>query len=227
MSSMTPRDSDTGSLSVIRGATEQDLNRMASDMIQYLPDGLFPHLGKHFVRRWMKTFLTEQHGVALVAVTNEGQYAGFLIGSTNQIRHVSDVLANQKWVLLFSGLAALAIRPRVLLHFLYTRARPYARRLLGRTTTNPISSSSGSDVSPAVITSLVVLPTMRREGFGRLLVDEFLKRAAAAQAPLAELATTAGEDGAGKFYEQLRWRRVKQRFSKDGTLTHTYHRYLH
>lgn len=133
MNRITSKNPGTGSPVVIRDATEQDLSRMASDMIRYLPDGLFPHLGNHFVRRWMKTFLTERFGIALVAVSDDEQPIGFLIGSTNQVRHIADVLANQKWGLLLSGLAALSIRPRVLLHFLGTRARPYARRLLGRT----------------------------------------------------------------------------------------------
>lgn len=224
MSRITSKNPGTGSPVVIRDATEQDLSRMASDMIRYLPDGLFPHLGNHFVRRWMKTFLTERFGIALVAVSDDEQPIGFLIGSTNQVRHIADVLANQKWGLLLSGLAALSIRPRVLLHFLGTRARPYARRLLGRTA-SPVSSDRVIP-SPAVITSLVVLPDRRGEGIGVFLMDAFLKRATADHARLAELATAAGANGAGKFYEKHGWTCVEQRFSKDGMATSIYHRYF-
>ena len=174
----------------------------------------------------MKTFLIQHHGVALVAVTNDDrqQQVGFLIGSTNQIRHVADVLTHHKGSLLFSGLVALSIRPRVLLQFLRTRVRPYLRRILGR----KASPSAGANSAPttAVITSLVVLPTVRGGGIGSLLVDEFLERAAADQASLAELVTTAGVAGAGEFYEKIGWSCIEERQSKDGTQIHTYQRSL-
>lgn len=226
MSQRSPRVPGTRSIVLIREATEVDLPLMASDVIRHLPDGLFPRLGQRFVRRWMKTFLTEQYGVALVAVTNDAkqQQVGFLIGSTNQIQHVADVLHQHKWSLLLAGLAALSIRPRVLLHFLRTRARPYLRRVLGRTA----NSGDNTEARPAtaVITSLVVLPTVRGGGIGSLLVEEFLDRAVANRASLAELVTTAGSAGSGEFYKKLGWKRVEERYSKDGTPIHTYHRSL-
>lgn len=57
-------------------------------------------------------------------------------------------------------------------------------------------------------------------------MDAFLKRATADHARLAELATAAGANGAGKFYEKHGWTCVEQRFSKDGMETSIYHRYL-
>ncbi|GAA3325968.1 GNAT family N-acetyltransferase [Paeniglutamicibacter sulfureus] len=226
MSQKPPKFPSTRSLVVVREATEEDLRLMASDVIRYLPEGLFPRLGKRFVRRWMKTFLTEQYGVALVAVTKDAprQQVGFLVGSTNQIHHVADVLHQHKWGLLFSGLAALSIRPRVLLHFLRTRARPYLRRLLGRTN-GPVAGANPRPAT-AVITSLVVLPTLRGGGIGRLLVEEFLNRAVADRASLAELVTAAGAAGAGAFYKKLGWTCVGERHSKDGAPIHTYQRSL-
>lgn len=226
MSQKLPKFPSTRSLVVIREATEEDLQLMALDVIRYLPDGLFPRLGKRFVRRWMKTFLTEQYGVALVAITIDAprQQVGFLTGSTNQINHVADVLHQHKWGLLRAGLAALCLRPRVLLHFLRTRARPYLRRLLGRT--NDPDAGANPRPATAVITSLVVLPTLRGGGIGRLLVEEFLDRAVADQASLAELVTTAGAAGAGAFYKKLGWTCVGERHSKDGAPIHTYQRFL-
>ncbi|GAA4360921.1 GNAT family N-acetyltransferase [Paeniglutamicibacter cryotolerans] len=214
------------SLVVIRQATEEDLRLMASYLIRYLPEGLFPRLGHRFVRRWMQTFLSEQYGVALVAVTNDAprQQVGFLIGSTNQGRHVADVLHQHKQSLLLAGLSALCLRPRVLLHFLRTRARPYLRRILGRT--HAPDAGTTSQPATAVITSVVVLPTVRGGGIGGLLVEEFLERAGADQASLAELVTTAGAAGAGTFYEKLGWTCVEERHSKDGTPIHAYHRSL-
>ena len=222
MSQMLPKFPSTRSAVVIREATEEDLRLMAWDMIRYLPDGLFPRLGKRFVRRWMRTFLTEEHGVALVAVTKDAprQLVGFLIGSTNQIHHVADVLHHHKWSLSLSGIAALCLRPRVLFDFLRTRARPYLRRVIGRT------NDTGGDTIPgpptAVIASLVVLPTLRGGGIGGLLVEGFLERAEADQASLAELVTMAGSAGAGEFYMKIGWTCFEERHSKDGTPIHTY-----
>lgn len=213
----------TRSVVIVRDATDQDLRLMASDLIRYLPDGLFPRLGKRFVKRWMGTFLIQQHGVALVAVTNDAaqQQVGFLIGSTHQIRHVADVLTNHKWSLLSSGTAALSIRPRVLLHFLRTRARPYLRRIAGRTA-RPNATTTKTEPATAVITSLVVLPTVRGGGVGSLLVDEFLAQAQRKGSFRAELVTTAGAAGAGVFYEKIGWVCAEERYSKDGTRNQTY-----
>ncbi|NKG21793.1 GNAT family N-acetyltransferase [Paeniglutamicibacter terrestris] len=226
MSQIEPKLPSTRSPVLIRQATEEDLQSMASDMIRYLPEGLFPHLGKRFVLRWMQTFLTEQYGVALVAVTIDAprQQVGFLIGSTNQIHHVADVLHQHKWSLLRAGLVALCLRPRVLFHFLRTRARPYVRRIMGHN--NGPDEGSVPRPATAVITSLVVLPTVRGEGIGRFLVEGFLERAAADQASLAELVTTAGAEGAGTFYAKIGWKRGEERYSKDGTPIHTYHHSL-
>ncbi|MCV9996212.1 GNAT family N-acetyltransferase [Paeniglutamicibacter sp. ZC-3] len=223
MSQIFPLFPSARSMVIVRDATDQDLRLMASDMIRYLPDGLFPRLGKRFVKRWMRTFLTQQQGVALVAVTNDvaQQQVGFLIGSTHQIRHVADVLNNHKWSLLLSGAAALSIRPRVLLHFLRTRARPYLRRIAGRPS-SPSATSAKSEPATAVITSLVVLPTVRGGGVGTLLVDEFLAQAQRGGSFRAELVTTAGVAGAGVFYEKIGWVCAEERCSKDGTEIQTY-----
>lgn len=45
MNQPVPRFPSTRSIVVIRAATEEDLRLMASDMIRYLPEGLFPRLG--------------------------------------------------------------------------------------------------------------------------------------------------------------------------------------
>ncbi|MFI8414667.1 GNAT family N-acetyltransferase [Paeniglutamicibacter gangotriensis] len=213
----------TRSVVIVRDATDQALRLMASDLIRYLPDGLFPRLGKRFVKRWMRTFLIQQHGVALVAVTNDAaqQQVGFLIGSTDQIHHVADVLNNHKWSLLLSGTAALSLRPRVLLQFLRTRARPYLLRIAGRTS-SPRATITKTEPATAVITSLVVLPTVRGGGVGSLLVDEFLAQAQREGSFRAELVTTAGAAGAGVFYEKIGWVCAEERYSKDGTQIQTY-----
>lgn len=226
MNQIVPNFPSTRPLVVIRQATEEDLRLMASNLIRYLPEGLFPRLGQRFVRRWMQTFLSEQYGVALVAVTIDAprQQVGFLIGSTNQRRHVADVLHRHKRSLMLAGLAALCLRPRVLLHFLQTRARPYLSRILGRS--NDPAAGATSRPATAVITSVVVLPTVRGGGIGGLLVEEFLERAAADQASLAELVTTTGAAGAGMFYEKLGWTCVEERHSKDGTPIRAYHHSL-
>ncbi len=222
MNRVTEHLSHARSLVMVRTATEGELRSMATDMIRYLPHGLFPRLGRHFVRRWMRTFLTQRHGIALVAVTNnaEQQQLGFLIGSTNQVLHVADVLGNHRWSLLFSGLTALSVRPRVLLDFVKTRANPYLKRTFGRraapTQLRPTESAT------AVITSLVVLPMFRGGGIGELLVAEFLERAREACSSKAELVTTAGPSGAGDFYDKIGWDRVEEHSSKDGTHIHTY-----
>lgn len=222
MNHRIPQRPNVRSTVVVRSATEQELRQMASDMIRYLPDGLFPQLGRGFVTHWMKTFLTQRHGIALVAVTNDAkqQQVGFLIGSTDQVRHVGDVLRNHKWSLLSAGLVALSLRPRLLLHFLRTRTTPYMKRIFGPSA--PQSEIVDSKPAIAVVTSLVVHPKVRGRGLGEMLVDEFIAIAGRSGSSKAELVTSAGTNGAGRFYEKIGWERVGEGSSKDGTRTHTY-----
>lgn len=220
----------------VRDATPADLVRTASWQCDNLGLGLFPRLGKRFVRRWHSTYLDSPHGIALIAEVDEGGTStpvGFLIGSADERRHLQHVLRHHRWTLAATGLLALLCRPALATRFAHTRLGPYARRVLLRRPpsrpSTPAAPAVGSDRTsaatpgdlddaraPAVLTAVVVDPARRTRGAGVLLVGEFLDRAARAGAERAELVTVDGPGGAGPFYERLGWVGTGSSTSKDG-----------
>ncbi|GAA0207621.1 GNAT family N-acetyltransferase [Paeniglutamicibacter sp. ABSL32-1] len=211
----------------IRPVAPADLPLTADWQCRFLRDGLFPRLGHRFVSHWHATFLEAPWGVAFIA---EAQGPGgpvplgFLLGSSDQLRHVDDVLQWHRTRLGLHGVLALARRPRLCLGFLRTRGRSYLRRLFKRPATAAADAGTMPALLPriAVITALVVDPASRHHGIGGQLVNHFLARAAEAGAPLAELVTKTGPGGAGRFYERLGWTPVHEHTTKDGETAKTY-----
>nr|WP_210000630.1 GNAT family N-acetyltransferase [Paeniglutamicibacter kerguelensis] len=212
----------------IRPATLGDFPLTADWQCRFLRDGLFPLLGPRFVRHWHATFLDAPWGFAFIAETTgpDGPVpSGFLFGSSDQLRHVDDVLRSHRTRLGIQGVLGLAVRPRLCLGFLRTRARPYLRRLLKRPVPETVPAAGPMPVAKpriAVITALVVDPASRGHGIGGQLVEHFLAQASDAGAPLAELVTKAGPDGAGRFYERLGWAPVHEHTTRDGGIARTY-----
>lgn len=220
---------------VVRDAVPSDLGYTALQHEELLPHGFFPHLGHTFLRRWHVTFLDSPYGIALVAeqLQETGPVpVGFLLGSTDQVRLVQDVIARHRFPLLVAGCSALLRRPRLAVHFVRTRATPYLRRLTGISTRPPARPDAEpgapgprEDTTPAriaVITAVTVDATCRSGGAGRALVDRFVLRAALSGAEDARLTTVAGAGGAGGFYEKLGWQFVEQHPTRDGLTVSTY-----
>ncbi|MEJ5866869.1 GNAT family N-acetyltransferase, partial [Pseudokineococcus sp. 5B2Z-1] len=226
---MPPPPATTPALRV-RPAAPSDLARTARWQCRHLPHGFFPSLGRGFVARWHAAHLDAPHGVALVAELVGGPEAvpvGFLVGATDQRALVAEVVARHRWSLAASGARALGLRPRVALRFARTRARPYARRLLGTGSRGPAeaptapSTSTDAGAPVAVVAAVVVAPAARGAGVGEALLEAFAARARAAGTTTAELVTRA-DGGAAAFYERLGWERVADRSSKDGARVLTY-----
>lgn len=221
---------------VVRPATPADLDFTARTHREHLPHGLFPLLGPAFMKRWHRTFVSAPDGVALVAVSpgETGEdLVGFIVGATDQAALVEHVLRDDKVQLGVVGAGSLLLRPRLALHFVRTRGRAYARRLLGRARPAPTPDGSPGDHDPtsprrgrpppvAVVTALVVVPEARGSGAGAALVTELVALAATAGTAEARLTTLAGADGAGSFYEALGWQRQGAHATRDGVLVETY-----
>lgn len=220
---------------IVRDATPSDLAYTARGHEALLPHGLFPRLGQPFLRRWHATFLDSSHGIAVVAeqIGVAGPVpVGFLLGSTDQVRLVDDVLAKHRWRLMLAGGAALLLRPRLALHFVRTRAKPYLRRLSRASsrarvqgdaaTTLPAAVEEAKPTPIAVITAVVVDDDCRSTGAGSALVAMFVARAADAGVSEAQLTTLTGSDGACPFYEKLGWQFVEEHPTRDGLTMSTY-----
>ena len=166
---------------------------------------------------------------------NAAEPIGFLVGSTDQVRHVEEVVRRHRTRLASAGLVALAARPRLAAHFIRTRARAYLSRILGNASAvgpQPADSAdSGASAAQtittaadqvAVITAVAVDTAARGSGAGQLLVERFLEVARAAGAPRAELVAMLSEGSAAPFYDRLGWIAVGEHSSRDGSLARTY-----
>lgn len=203
-------------------ARERDLERTAELHVTQLCHGLFPHLGVGFVRRWHRVHHYSAYGVVLVAI-RAGDVIGFLLGTTDQRRHVSWTIQNHRRELISAAARAMLARPGVTLRFLRTRAFPYAARLSGRAYRAGYPPASvGPERPVAVLEAVVVAPAAQGTGAGRALVDRFLSIVARAGVDRVDLVTLAGPDGAAGFYERSGWRQVGQHVDRDGELALTF-----
>lgn len=213
-------------------------SRWVADLqLSDLAHGLFPRLGRRFVRAWHAAHMDSPHAVGLVAL-RDGVPVGFALGSSDRRAHVDWLLAHRRGPLLRAGALALLARPHVLVHFLATRGRRYARRLLpgglfparraegagtpgAAGTPGPAPAASGA-APIAVLEAIVVLGTSRRAGIGTALLDGFVESVAARGTARVELVTKAGAAGAAGFYDRRGWTRTGDHVDRDGDTVHTY-----
>lgn len=216
---------------ILRRAVPADLTATARTHVRFLPVGLFPSMGARYLRRWHRTYLRLPAGLALVVVdpASEGEADGgvvaFLLGTTDQEGHSAALLADRRLLveLSVSGLFALLRRPRVAVHFLRTRGRPWLRKL-ARTRGAPSGSAVRTGDKVAVLAAVAVDTGARGRGLGAHLVRHFVAEARNSGADVAELVTVAPADGGATsgFYERLGWRAAGDRRTRDGTTVRTF-----
>ncbi len=221
VSTPAPTSSPRPHAFTIRPATSADLDAVVGLHLEHLPHGLFPRLGRTFMRRYHCTFLELSCGLSFVAVSNvpgdrdEEVVIGFVCGSTDQRSHVAEVISTARGPLLLLGASALLRRPRLLVHFIRTRSRGYLRRLLRRFDTT--RAPGGEAPAPiAVLAAVAVSPSSRAVGAGTALVAAFVTGVQRAGTSCIELVTLDGPEGAASFYRTLGWTEVGRHENKDG-----------
>ena len=199
-----------------------------------LADGFLAQLGPGFLRAYLQTFLDTPGAVALAADNAEGQFTGFLVGST-AAGHNRIALRRHWKRLLPAGAVALLSRPRLLLPFLRTRAvryvraaatalkprRPAVTEVASERTTEP--TTAGGPSRPAVLLHVVVGPDERGQGVGAALVQAFVDAARKAGSARAVLVSIGGEKD---FYLRQGWQLLAAREDDDGRVVVTYGRKL-
>lgn len=212
-----------------------DLRQTSSLHRSLLPNGFLPQLGNTFVRRWHRTFIDSSHGAAFVAKDKQGQIQGFVLASTDQARYTADVLSHNRMALAWRGVFGLAVRPRLAVRFLRSRARHYLRHIQRPSTVIPARSPTteqstqasspnpgGPETAPpattpvvGVIHAVVTVPSCRGHGVGRALLAAYDRELIALQTPLVQLVTSEAGN-AGAFYDRLGYRQTDRRFDRDG-----------
>lgn len=192
-------------LILVRPMTVPDLDFATDLHLGSLDHGLFPALGKRFLKAYLETFLTSPYGVALIA-EQDGRPVGFLVGTTDDREHYRQVLRRSGSSLAVRGVKALALRPAVAWRFARTRAFRYARGALrlarsASSSTAP-AATSGKD---AVLVHMAVAPQCRGRGVGSRLVEAFVENVRRGGLSGIRLITRSGSAGAAAFYEKLGW----------------------
>jgi ribosomal protein S18 acetylase RimI-like enzyme len=192
-----------------------DLQTTAALHVTLLPHGLFPRLGRGYVRRWHRTFIDSPYAEALCVRSDDGAVAGFLLGSTDDSQYTADVLANDKAALATRGALALLCRPHLAQTFVRTRLHRYVRRLTRRPPPEP--ALAGNRPRVAVLHALITHPEHRGRGVGGALLRCFEDRVVQRRTSLIQLVTHE-EDGASDFYRKLGWSETDRRPNKDGKM---------
>ncbi len=221
-----------------------DTTRTARLHRHLLPNGLFPRLGSRFLRRWHRTFLDTPAATGL-AVTHQGEVVAFVLATLDQRLYLQHTLRRHRWPLMWRGALGLLTRPAVLVRFLRTRVRSYARHLVpavaGRVRSAPADTSATGPATPsepaarssrrvrvAVVHAVLTVEEARGQGCARALLDTVAAAARRARADHVALVTDVEEpaatdpadrdraSGAAAMYEALGWRRHDVRRQRDG-----------
>lgn len=207
----------------VRDFASGDLPAAAQLHAVELSAGFFAQLGPGFLRVYLSTFLDTPGAVALAAERVDGGFAGFLVGST-AAGHNRAALRLHGGRLLPAALRAIVLRPRLLVHFLRTRAFRYVRGVAGvLRRRRPASGPAASTGRPAVLLHVAVNPDDRGRGVGAALVQAFVDAARAAGCARAVLVAFGGDKD---FYLRQGWQRLASREDDDGRLVVTYGRHL-
>lgn len=191
-----------------------DLSETAALHKTYLRLGLFPRLGRGFLRQYHETFARSPYGIALVA-HSDGGVVGALFGTSSNADHYGWVVRNCGWDLAMAGSGALLFRPQLAWTFASTRITRYARGLRRYIAPHPSQPGERRDAPLSVLSHIVTGVGERRQGIGRRLVERFRSRARADGARDAMLITEEGGEGA-PFFERIGCACVGHRAGQDG-----------
>lgn len=200
--------------------SRDDLEETAELHHRYLHMGLFPKMGKGFLRHYQDTFADSPYGIALVARDEEG-VVGALFGTSWNANHYRWVLRHRGPELAAFGSLALLLRPHIAYVFASSRLGRYARGARRHLSGNEGLSSSITGAPVSVLSHIVTQDGQRRCGVGRRLVEEFRRLARVRGASEAVLVTEEGGLGT-PFFERIGCECIACRKGADGRSVREY-----
>src|SRR5680860_416476 len=183
----------------LRPMASDDCDATADLHVRYLGDGLFPRLGRGFVRRWRAPTRRTCGASGHVAVRPDGEVLGFVTAASDQRAYVMCTVRTARASLISRGALAMLVRPPVAAHFLRTRVTSYWARLR-----RPVQSAPPGPRT-AVVHAIVTVPESRGTGVGRRLLVAIETDVRAAGTERIELLSEDGENGGADFYRRLGW----------------------
>ena len=208
-----------GIMLTIDDLNPDDLRDTAALHKAHLRLGLFPRLGRRFLRQYHETFARSPYGIALVAHFDD-RVVGALFGTSSNADHYGWVVRNCGLELAVAGSGALLFRPQLAWTFASTRITRYARGLRRYMAPAP-SEDAQQAPTLSVLSHIVTAAGMRHQGVGRRLVERFRALARADGARDAVLITEEGGEGA-PFFERIGCTCVSHRTAQDGNTVREY-----
>lgn len=198
-----------------------DLPAAVAQHRRLLPHGFLVALGERALRRYYVQFVHSPHGYARAARV-DGELVGAIVGTLDYRAH-SAWAAGQVASMTVAIAGGLLRHPGLIGPFLRTRLRRYVRAAAARVRCSRRSRAEpAAQPVTAVLAHVYVAPCARGLGLGGRLVDGFVAAARAAGAARGELATLAGDAGAGSFYARRGWQRGAKVHEVDGHLFETW-----
>lgn len=207
--------------SAVRPLAHEDLEWTVQLHRTGLRPSFFSRLGPGYMRAYHGSFVTSPHAFGLVAVL-DGQPAGFVLVTTNAPAHYRSVIRRSGPRLVARATAALVVRPRLLAHFVSTRARRYARgvRRFGREA--PKVAVARLQHPTSEIVHIVVADHARGAGIGTFLMAHVELTVQGLGSHDIEAKTA----DAAAFYEANGWERAGTVVDLEGDKLHVLRRSL-
>lgn len=199
----------------------QDVAAAVTLYRQAFPTAFFGRLGRGFLAEYYAAIRTSPAAVAL-AVRVGGTVVAVLVGSVDACAHRRHVLSRHGGRLAVKGVAGLLARPHLALSFVRHRLRWYVRRLARGGQPVATGGPAARPEPVAVLDHVVVSPSARGSGIGRLLVERFMREAGERGATRAVLVTRAENTPARGLYERLGWVATGEHDTRDGSRVVTY-----
>lgn len=212
----------------IRAARPADLRQTAALHARHLPGGFFVHLGQRFLAQYHASFLAGASARMLVAEDDRQQVIGFLVGTTDNARHVRAAVRRPPPRAVAAAVLTLASNPRLLWRFLRTRVGRYTRAVARAVAARRRPASGGPSATRpvptiGVLTHVAVDDAARGTGAGAALVEAFVAEARIASTDELRLVTSVN-GGASGFYRHLGWGSRGTRRASDGTVVEEFSR---
>lgn len=200
---------------------DEDLPATADLHQKHLRLGLFPKLGRDFLRLYQQGFAKSPHGIALVA-RNDDEVIGALFATTSNADHYRWVTRHLGLQMAMAGSTAMIAHPDLAMNFARTRLLRYSRGLARHMGLISAPAAAQGNATPvSVLSHIVTAGTARRQGIGRKLIEGFRTKAIARGVHRALLVTEEGGLGT-PFFERLGCKLVRRRQDNDGAVLREY-----
>lgn len=174
-----------------RAVRPTDAGALAALHRDAFPEFFLSSLGTAFLRQFYLGFASDPTAVSTVAVTEDGEIVGSIVGTLEPAGFFSRLMKSR--LIQFGAISAWESvkRPRIIPRLF--RAVSYR-------------GDAGPPVNGALLSSICVRKDQRGQGTGKAMMQQWALSAANSGAQQGYLATDADEnDGVNRFYQSLGW----------------------